>query len=88
MKCSVFRSTIKDFTYVYLRLGFEFDELPDELRAVFGEPELVIALDLHADRKLAYEDVEQVMQNLAEKGFHLQMPPQEDPSGWLDLPDK
>jgi len=28
------------------------------------------------------------MQNLAEKGYHLQMPPQEDATGLLQLPDK
>jgi uncharacterized protein YcgL (UPF0745 family) len=29
-----------------------------------------------------------VMQNLAEQGYHLQMPPTDDPTGLLDLPKK
>jgi len=87
MKCSVVRSSLKDFTYIYLLEGHDFDDLPDELKALFGAPELVINLELTSDRKLAYEDVTLVMQNLAEQGYHLQMPPKEDASGWLDLPE-
>ncbi len=88
MKCSVIRSSLKDFTYIYLREGFLFDELPIALKNVFGDPEPVMELALCADRKLAYEDVNEVMQNLTEKGYHLQMPPQEDATGLLDLPEK
>jgi len=88
MKCTVIRSSLKDFTYIYLSMDTQFDELPDSLRTVFGEPEHVMTLDLTADRKLAYEDTEKVMQNLREKGFHLQMPPTNDPTGLLDLPEK
>ncbi len=88
MKCSVFRSSLKDFTYIYLKTGHDYDDLPDSLRTVFGEPELVMDLELSPERKLANEDANQVMENLAEKGYHLQLPPQEDESGWLDLPEK
>ena len=88
MKCTVFRSSLKDFTYVYLRQGMDFDELPVELRNVFGEPGIVMDLDLTPDRKLAYEDIDQVRHNLAEQGYHLQMPPQEDTTGLLELPEK
>lgn len=88
MKCSVFRSSLKDYTYIYLRDGHKFEDLPVSLIKVFGEPEFVIALDLTAERKLAYEDVNQVMQSLQENGYHLQMPPQEDATGLLDLPGK
>jgi len=88
MKCSVFRSSLKDFTYIYLLKGHDYDDLPIALRKVFGEPELVMDLELTPERKLAYEDVSQVMQNLSEQGYHLQMPPQEDATGLLQLPEK
>lgn len=88
MKCSVFRSSLKDYTYLYLRDGYKFEDLPIALNKVFGEPEFVMDLDLTPGRKLAYEDVSQVMQSLREKGFHLQMPPQEDATGLLELPDR
>ena len=88
MKCSVYRSSLKDYTYIYLRDGQKFEDLPISLLKIFGEPELVIALDLTPERKLAYEDVNQVMESLKKNGYHLQMPPQEDATGLLELPKK
>ncbi len=88
MKCSVVRSSLKDFTYLYLSAGHDYDDLPVSLRKIFGEPEFVMDLELTPERKLAYEDVDQVLQNLAEQGYHLQMPPQEDATGLLQLPEK
>ena len=88
MHCSVFRSSLKDFTYIYLLDGSEFEDLPPSLIEAFGEPELVMNLKLGPERKLAYEDVNKVMENLAEQGYHLQLPPQEDATGLLDLPEK
>ena len=88
MKCSIFRSTLKDFTYIYLLEGNNFDDIPVSLKKVFGEPGFIMDLELTPDRKLANEDVNRVMQNLAEKGYHLQMPPCEDATGLLELPEK
>ena len=88
MKCYVVRSSMKDFTYIYLLEGHDFDDLPISLKKVFGEPEFVMNLELSPERKLAYEDVSEVMNNLSEKGYHLQMPPQEDVTGLLQLPEK
>jgi uncharacterized protein YcgL (UPF0745 family) len=88
MKCTVFRSSQKDFTYIYLLAGHDFDDLPDTLKEVFGQPEFVMNLKLTPERKLAYSDVKQVMQNLSEEGYHLQLPPKEDATGLLDLPAK
>lgn len=86
MNCVVYRSSLKDFTYIYLLDGHAYEDLPAALRKVFGEPRFVMQLDLTPERKLANENVGQVMQNLSECGYHLQLPPNEDPSGWLDLP--
>ena len=52
MKCTVFRSSLKDFTYIYLHAGHDFDDLPDTLREVFGQPEFVMNLELTPERKL------------------------------------
>jgi len=86
MKCAVFRSSLKDFTYIYLLAGYDYDDLPVSLKKVFGKPEFVMNLELTPERTLAYADVTQVMQNLSEHGYHLQMPPQEDATGLLELP--
>ena len=88
MKCSIFRSSLKDFTYIYLRTGYDYDDLPDSLREIFGKPGLVMNLELTPERKLAYADVTQVMNNLEEFGYHLQLPPQKDTTGLLELPDR
>jgi uncharacterized protein YcgL (UPF0745 family) len=88
MKCTVFRSSQKDFTYIFLLAGHDYDDLPDTLKEVFGQPEFVMNLKLTPERKLAYSDVKQVMQNLSEEGYHLQLPPKEDATGLLDLPAK
>ena len=88
MKCSIFRSSLKQFTYIYLAEGSDFDDLPITLKKVFGEPGFIMNLELTPDRKLAYEDINRVMQNLAEQGYHLQLPPQEDATGLLELPEK
>jgi uncharacterized protein YcgL (UPF0745 family) len=88
MKCSVFRSSLKDYTYIYLLEGEDYDDLPVSLKNIFGEPGFVMYLELTPQRKLANGDVNQVMENLADKGYHLQLPPQEDETGWLDLPEK
>ena len=75
MNCSVFRSNRREYTYIYLQAGRAFEDLPAALQAAFGTPEFVIDLDLSPERELASEDVNQVMQNLADNGFHLQLPP-------------
>lgn len=88
MKCTVYRSSLKDFTYVYLAEGKFFDDLPVSLQKAFGEPVFVMTLDLTPGRKLAYEDAGLVRRSLAEQGYHLQLPPTDDPTGLLELPEK
>jgi len=75
MHCSVFRSNRKEYTYLYLARGGSIDDIPKALYRAFGEPEFVIDLELSPQRNLASEDVKLVIQNLRDKGFHLQLPP-------------
>jgi uncharacterized protein YcgL (UPF0745 family) len=75
MNCSVFRSNRKEYTYLYLPGDGDFSDLPQSLRDAFGPPEFVINLELSPERQLASEDVAEVMDNLREQGFHLQLPP-------------
>ena len=76
LPCWVYRSPRKQEMYLYLAEEDAFDKVPDELLQSFGEPILVIGLELSAERQLAREDVNQVMHNLRTQGYHLQMPPQ------------
>ncbi|MGD9020526.1 MAG: YcgL domain-containing protein [Lysobacterales bacterium] len=88
MKCSIWKSARRELTYVYLAPGRDFAELPAGLRDAFGEPEFVMDLELAPGRRLAYGDAAQVRLNLAEQGYHLQLPPTDDPTGLLELTGK
>ena len=86
--CRVYRSPKREYTYIYLREDLGLDDLPADLLEAFGEPEEVMELELGPDSKLAQESVADVLEHLADPGFHVQMPPTEDESGWLDLPSR
>jgi len=79
LPCWVYRSPRKQEMYLFLASEDGFDTVPKELLQQFGEPILVIELELCDKRKLAREDVKTVMANLLERGFHLQMPPKLTP---------
>lgn len=85
MKCTVIKSLKRDYTYLYLRDDVALEDLPAELLQLLGETAPVMALDLVPGGTLAQENVESVIANLETEGYHLQLPPKEDPSGWLDL---
>jgi len=74
MNCSIYKSPKKQDLYLYVARQDGLSRLPEALLSYFGTPELVLELDLTADRKLAREDPVEVLKNLQEKGFHLQMP--------------
>jgi uncharacterized protein YcgL (UPF0745 family) len=76
LPCWVYRSPRVQEMYLYLAEEDVFDPVPSALLARFGEPILVIELELSSERELAREDVNEVMANLRGRGFHLQIPPQ------------
>jgi uncharacterized protein YcgL (UPF0745 family) len=80
LPCWVYRSPRKQEMYLYLAEEGGFDCVPEALLKAFGEPQLVIDLELDAQRRLAREDVSKVMANLRSQGFHLQMPPKLEPT--------
>lgn len=79
LPCWVYRSPRKQEMYLYLAVEDDFEQVPDELLRQFGEPILVIELELNPQRALAREDVNKVMSNLRGQGYHLQMPPKLQP---------
>ena len=86
--CTVYRSRKRELTYLYLRDDLELSDLPEPLERLFAEAETAMELSLSPNSTLAQEDVMTVLANLVDPGYHLQLPPSEDPSGWLDLPKK
>lgn len=75
LDCWVYRSPRKQEMYLYLQQEDDFACLPEALLNRFGEPVKVMELRLTPQRTLAREDVKQVMENLRNQGFHLQLPP-------------
>ena len=71
----VFKSLKKLDTYLYLDKSQNFEELPSALRDSFGQYELVLEMELSPERKLARADANQVLADIASKGFYLQLPP-------------
>lgn len=75
---SVFRSSKKSDTYIYVRRSQVWDELPESLRDIFGKPIHSMDLILTPERKLARTTGEQVLNTIADKDFFLQMPEERD----------
>lgn len=75
MQAYVYKSQRKPDTYVYVAGRDDFSALPAALRTRLGVLEFVLEVALTADRRLAREDPALVRRNLAERGYHLQMPP-------------
>lgn len=74
----IYRSTKKEGLYLYLNRGENFEALPDALRKAFGPPEKAMTIVLTADRKLAIAKAEDVIQQLNDPGYYLQMPPKDN----------
>ncbi|MET0091712.1 MAG: YcgL domain-containing protein [Candidatus Thiodiazotropha sp.] len=78
LECWIYRSPRKDEMYLYVCREDDFSTVPEALLNRFGTPQRVMSLILGPERKLAREDVNQVLKNLESQGFHLQMPPKMD----------
>ena len=73
--CLIYRSEQKQETYLYLPVGSTFSDLPDELQEMFGEPILVMKLEIGQKTRLAQADTERVLKALNDPGYFLQLPP-------------
>ena len=75
MRCYVYKSLKKADTYVHLAARDDFGRLPATLSDSLGALSFVLEFDLDAGRTLPREDPVVVRENLASRGFHLQLPP-------------
>lgn len=74
--CVIYRCGKQPEMYLYARVGLNPDELPPALRKITGRLVQVMELKLDALRKLARVDTAEVMAQLDQQGYYLQMPPQ------------
>ena len=78
MFCAIYKSLKKYDTYLYVATKDDFSRVPEPLLRLLGQPVHVMDLELSPERKLAQEDIVEVMKNLQERGWHLQMPKKEE----------
>ena len=74
MLCFIYRCSLKPDMYTYLAEEDVFDNIPKEIFNSLGIVEFSMELEITPDTRLAREDIETVLQNLEEHGFHLQLP--------------
>ncbi len=75
MKVTVYKASKREYLYVYVPETRGLEKVPAALLAQFGEPIMVMTLDLKAGQKLARVCAEDVMAAVEDKGYYLQMPP-------------
>jgi len=73
--CYIYRSKRKDELYLFLAKEDDFECLPEQLKKSIGQVEKAMELDITPESKLARSDAAEVIANLKERGFHIQMPP-------------
>ncbi|WP_446725233.1 YcgL domain-containing protein [Mixta calida] len=71
----IYRSPLRDQTYLYVEKKDDFSRVPQELLRGFGKPQLAMVLPLERTKKLANADIEKVKQALQDQGYYLQLPP-------------
>lgn len=74
MLCSIYKSSKKVGSYLYISKKDDFSAVPEALMQMFGTPSFVMVIKMDG-RKLAQVDIEKVKVALAEDGFFLQVPP-------------
>ena len=72
---SVFKSSRKEETYLFVERGKALSAVPEELCTVFGAPVHVMDMLLTPAKKLARVDAEMVLKAIGQQGYHLQLPP-------------
>lgn len=75
MLCAVYKSSLKDETFLYLPKRNDFSQVPDEFMTIFGKPIFVLMIDISKRHKLATVDIEKVKAELVGKGYFIQLPP-------------
>jgi len=73
MNVFVYRSSKKSSWYLYVPGEGVFEQVPETLLKTLGPLEMALEFDIHPERKLARGNTAQVIADLEEKGYHLQI---------------
>lgn len=82
MLCAVYRTNKKQQMFLYVPQKGNFEQVPKALMEQFGKPELVMLLPLNKRESLARVDKQKLIEALSDKGYYLQLPPEQE--NWLD----
>ncbi len=74
MQCFIYRCSLKPDMYIYLAEEDVFNNVPKEIFNSLGIVAFSMELEITPETRLAREDIETVLKNLEEHGFHLQLP--------------
>ena len=75
MKCVVYKGSRKPGAYLYIPREGDFSHVPKSLLDLLGDLQLAISLDLTVDSTLAQARVKEVLQQLRDRGFYIQLSP-------------
>lgn len=75
--CNVYKSTQVQGMYLYIEKSEGLERVPELLMAKFGAPKLVMTMLIKKEQMLSTVTGERVLLEVTERGFYLQMPPQE-----------
>jgi uncharacterized protein YcgL (UPF0745 family) len=75
MLCSIYKSSKKAQTYLFVNNRDDFSAVPAPLMSIFGTPIMVTVMNLASKTKLGFADIENVKTQLLAQGYYLQLPP-------------
>lgn len=75
MLCAIYKSSKKEEMYLYIAKRDDFSSVPTELMSVFGKPQFVMLFNLLGNKNLARAENQEVLRNIEQTGFYLQLPP-------------
>lgn len=79
LHCCVYKSLRKQKTFLFVSKENDFSRVPEPLLKALGEVEKLLELELTPERQMARGKASHIINDLLEKGFHLQLPPTEKP---------
>ncbi len=87
IEVSAYKSPKKEGLFLYIPKESLLEDLPNELRAMFGEPQWVIDFLLDENRKMPGANPEDGIKMIERKKYYVQMPPTEvEKMGFMPAP--
>ncbi len=75
VKCAVYRSKKTDQMFLFIPEKDKFDDIPEAVLKSFGMPVFSMELELVPGQQLVRARADEIIANLKELGYHVQLPP-------------